>query len=316
MKFLTLINGLHSMQDVPTGTGSGIANGKNGKTIFVLDNGDYSTLQAAIDAASQGDILLVGAKSGGWGNITIPANMQLTIKGLQPPQAKNVIIGSVTFSPTTGANINLNEIWISNLFINTTNQQAVTFGGNVPARLRIIDCYVNSSHASSQTILANNTGANSSLYLYRNRLSAGTNTSPNPILQTSIYTRIFSCDIDYSGYAINVNGGTTEINNCVISYNTSNPVIQVQSNSLLVCGNASLIQNTGVNGSGVNFNNAANSAGAFANMTFDIATGTGKVLNGSGIVGFSDVNLVNSISGARNISVSGTITKAAYTKLT
>ena len=103
------------MQDVPTGTGSGIANGKNGKTIFVLDNGAYSTLQAAIDAASQGDILLVGAKTGGWGNITIPANMQLTIKGLQPPQAKNVIIGSVTFSPTTGANININELWLSNL---------------------------------------------------------------------------------------------------------------------------------------------------------------------------------------------------------
>lgn len=316
MKFLTLINGRYSMQDVPTGTGSGMTNGKNGKTILVLDNGNYSTLQAAIDAASQGDVLLVGAKAGGWGNIVIPANMQLTIKGLQPPQAKNVIIGNVTFSPTTGANINLNELWISNLFLNTANQQALIFGGNVPARVRLIDCYANSTHANAQTILANNTGAGSSIYLYRSRLSAGNNTSINPILLTSLYTRIFSSDFDYAGYAINVNGGTTEINNCVLSYNTTNAVIQVQANSLLVCGNASLIQNTATNGSGVNFNNASTSVGAFANMTFDIATGSGRVLNGSGIVGFSDVNLTNSILSARNISVSPGITKAAYTKLT
>lgn len=316
MQFLTLINGQTILQDMPSGTGTGIANGKNGKTILVLDNGTYPTLQAAIDSASQGDIILVGAKSGGWGAITIPANMQLTIKGLQPPQAKNVIIGSVTFSPTTGANINLNELWLSNLFINTTNAQAITFSGNAPARLRVIDCYVNSTHANSQTILLNNTGSGSSAYLYRCRLASGNNTTPNPIIQTSIYTRFFNCDVDYGAYALNVNGNTTEINNCVFSYNNSIPVIQVQSNSLLVCGNASLIQNTGANGSGVNFNNASTSFGAFANMTFDIATGAGKVLNGSGIVGFSDVNLTNSILSARNISISPTITKAAYSKLT
>lgn len=80
----------------------------------------------------------------------------------------------------------------------------------------------------------------------------------------------------------------------------------------LLAGAGTLISNTMTNATGINFNGASAVAGLFA-MTFAIGTGTGKVLNGTGIVGFSTVNFSNSVLQSYNTSISGTITKAAYT---
>jgi hypothetical protein len=79
---------------------------KGTKTIFCIDNGDYATGQAAIDAAAAGDTILFGVKQGGWGNLVIPAGKTLSLIGLNSPRYPGATIqmGSITFNPNTGIN--------------------------------------------------------------------------------------------------------------------------------------------------------------------------------------------------------------------
>jgi hypothetical protein len=73
-------------QDVLAGPGSGSQaatvkgmGGATSKTLFVIEGGSYTTVQQAINAASDTDIILVGPKASGgsWGPATFPAQKRL-----------------------------------------------------------------------------------------------------------------------------------------------------------------------------------------------------------------------------------------------
>ncbi|HMW08047.1 MAG TPA: hypothetical protein PK079_22630 [Leptospiraceae bacterium] len=117
--------------------------------LWCVDGGTYATLQSAVDAAVDSTTILVGVKgSGSWGDVVLPANKRINIVGLQGKNGLIAQVNSVTFSPTTGLNINLNQCVLANLFINlatNVNNPALTFGGTAPARLRVYDCYTNTN---------------------------------------------------------------------------------------------------------------------------------------------------------------------------
>lgn len=112
------------------------------KVYLVVEGGQYATIQAAIDATPTGtnivpaySVILVGPKantgggaSGSWGPAVLAANKSLMITGLGGAQtAKDIRIDSLTLaSSAAGLNANLNENYISGLYITSAVGAATT----------------------------------------------------------------------------------------------------------------------------------------------------------------------------------------------
>lgn len=279
---------------------------KGSSTIFCIDNGDFATGQAAIDAASAGSTILFGAKSGGWGDLVIPAGKKLSLIALQSERSIYVKFGTITFSPTTGTQILENELYLESLYMVASTGAALTFGGTAPARIRINNCYIEAS-GTAKAIVMNNSNANSSGHL--NETTIISNSSAT-ITQSSIaYAREYRTTIDGTSLGLQLDSGTFEQSMSNYSLNYSGNVVNISGGTLLA-GN-SLFANSGANSSGV----AVATGAVFANSfnTFAIPTGTGYCVRGTGVHAYASNNYSNSALLAYNVKVQNTLTNVAYT---
>jgi len=279
---------------------------KGSKTIFCIDNGDFPNGQAAINAASPGDVILFGAKSGGWGDLVIPAGKKLSLMGLQSERAIYAQFGSITFSPTTGTQILENEIHIESLYFQVSSGAALTFGGTAPARIRVNNCYILAS-GTARGFLLNNSNPASSAYMTETTIVSSSSAT---ITQSSVaYVREYRTTIDGTSLGLQLDSGTFEqsMSNYVLNY-TGN-VINISGGTLLA--GQSLIANNGANSSGV----AVAAGGVFASSfnTFAIPTGSGYCVRGAGIHASTTNNYSNSALLAYNVKVQNTLTNVTYT---
>lgn len=283
--------------------------------LWCVDGGSYATGQAAVNAAVDNTIILFGAKaSGNWGDIVLPAGKRIHLVGLQAKSGLLVVVNSITFSPTTGLNINLNECAIENLYIQNTsipNNAALIFGGTAPARLRVYNCYINASSGSGDLITASNSGSGSSLYLDNCVINGGASTKT--VLTSSCYVRVNKCK-DFFGGAkgIQINSGTCEINDSIIQCNSTNEVINIANGGLLYGGLMS-VKNDTTNGSGIVIQTGG--VASYAASGFDVAAGTGYCVRGGagGILVYDRFTFSNSSLQARNVKFQNTIALYTFT---
>lgn len=279
---------------------------KGSNTIFCIDNGDFATGQAAIDAAAAGSTILFGVKTSGWGDLVIPVNKKLSLIGMQSERSIYVKFGTITFSPTTGTQILENELYLESLYMVASSGAALTFGGTSPARIRVNNCYIGAS-GTAQAIVMNNSHANSSGYLNETTIVSSSSAT---ITQSSIaYAREYRTTIDGVSLGLQIDSGTFEqsMSNYVLNY-TGN-VVNISSGALLA--GQSLFANSGANSSGVAVALGAVFASSF--NTFAIPVGTGYCVRGAGFHASTTNNYSNSILAAYNVKVQNTLTNAAYT---
>jgi hypothetical protein len=281
-------------------------------TIFCIENGDYSTGQAAVDAANSGDTILFGPKSslGNWGNITIPAGKRLNLVGLGSERNIIVRVGAITYAPTTSTVTN-NEVSIANLFIDGgASTTSLTFNGTAVARLRLNNCYINNSTVACMSLI--NSGTGSSCLVFACTIGGSTSAT---VITSSLWLAQFS-NSTISGSAVTnleVTGGNTVAGICSFQCNSdTNPVITI-SGGAFVCGQGSITNST-TNGTGVNISTAG---AVFSNMYnyFSVATGTGYCVTGvSGGVHLYGNNIFNdSAAAAGNVKMKNTLTNLPYT---
>lgn len=293
-------------------TSAGNSIQKGTKTIFCIDNGDYATGQDAINSASPGDTILFGAKSGGWGDIVVPAGKKLSLKGLQSERCIYIEMGSLTFSPVSGTQIVENELYIDSLYFYKTTGTVVTFGGTAPARLRMTNCYILSG--TNRPIECINTyssgGVFSSVYLTGCIVINGGSLAP--ALETSTpYVQVRKTSISNGSVALLINAGTTETVHCEFTCNSTGNVANVIASGASLSSNNCLFSNSTTNGSGV----AVATGGVFADFldVFAIATGTGYCVRGTGVHIYAGQNLSNSAALAYNVKMQNTLTNLPFT---
>lgn len=284
---------------------------KGTKTILCIDNGDYATGQAAVDAASAGDTIIFGAKSGGWGNLVIPAGKKLSLMGLQAPRTPYVAVGTITYSPSSGTNITENELYVDSLFITSSSTTCVAFGGTNLGRIRLSNCYIyptGTNKAIELTNTASSGGVTSSAYLHDCIiLSTGTTAT---LLETSTpYVKLYRTSFDSGLLSLKVNAGSVESDSCAFTVNQASEVINIAGGSFL-CGRT-LITNTATNGSGV----AIAATGVFSSNhnTFSVATGTGYCIRGTGYHLYGTQLINNSALSAGNVKIQSTVQSFAFT---
>lgn len=264
---------------------------KGTKTIFCIDNGDFATGQAAIDAASGGDTILFGVKQGGWGNLVIPAGKTLSLMGLTNPRfpGTTIQIGSITFNPTTGLNPNLNELHLANLYILApAGSSCLTFGGTAPARVRADGCYFYSNTVTG--IVINNTDATFSSARFQDceiQSSVATNTH---VSAASRYVTFNRCNFGNGNKVIDVIAGVVEIALSRLEVNSASAIVTASSTvapTFLSIGSC-LIANNTTNGSGVTLSKGAPALN-FVNSSnlFTIAGTGGFCVSGTGIHAYS-----------------------------
>ena len=280
---------------------------KGTKTIFCIDNGDYATGQAAINAASPGDTVMFGVKSGGWGDLVIPAGKKLSLIGLQSRRAVMVQVGSISFAPTTGLNTNENELYIESLFITSNSANALSFGGTAPSRIRLNGCYIYTSGATTQLCNFTNSNSLSSWYIYDSILL--TANSQDVIRNSANYGRIFYSTIDSVGILIKNTAGLIDVRECILSTNFTGNAVEVSGGSIL-CG-YSQIANSGTNASGVLVSAGALFAGSY--NSFAVTSGTGYCVRGTGYYVYGPTVFANSAIGAYNVKVQNTLTNLPIT---
>jgi len=262
-----------------SGGGGGI--GPTNKVHYVVQSGSYATIQAAIDAAADLDVIFVGPKTGGgsWGPATFSAGKRLAVIGLQAKYEEHAQIDSVTFSPATGLNILLNTVYIRGLFINSdfSATTGVTFGGTAPARLRMQECFIYNSGQSGTGVVSSNSGTGSSLTIDNCIIQSGNNSGIG-VNHVRGYTAIKSgSEISRYQYQLQCAGGNVEILNTMLEGLAANEVIRI-SGGTVTCG-YSTIKNSTNNSSGVNLTTAGAVFG-MGDATFAIATGTGYCVRG------------------------------------
>jgi len=277
-------------QDVLAGPGSGSQaatvqgmGGATTKTHFVIEGGAYATLQAAVDAASANDVIMVGPKAtGDWGNVLLNVvNKPLTIAAVSGAGANKIVaVGSVTYDLGTSGpalNVSLNETYLTGLYIQGSfaggSAVTLTGGANYPGRLRLYGCYVlNSSATGAAAVTNSNQGSASSLYLDACVVSLTPSAAGSAIVQSSGYTVIRNrCDVSGSlgagatGNAIRITGGTMEIYDSYISVSRAVPAISITGGTTFVSAGYSTILS------------ASNAAGASA-----VSIGTAGATFGAG----------------------------------
>jgi hypothetical protein len=264
---------------------------KGTKTIFCIDNGDFATGQAAIDAASAGDTILFGVKQGGWGNLVIPANKTLSLVGLTSPRYPGATIqmGSITFSPTTGLDPNLNELHLCNLYILApVGSSAIVFGGSAPARLRVDGCYIYSNTVAG--IVVNNTDTTSTSARFQDCEIQSSTTTNTHISSASRFVTSNRCNFGNGNKAADVVAGVFEFNLCRIEVNNSGAIVTAGSAiaPTYVSMGSCIVSNTTANSGGVALTQGAQPL-TFVNISnvFNIPVGTGYCVSGTGTHAYS-----------------------------
>lgn len=286
------------------------------KVFLVVDGGDYTTLQEAVDEATSEDTILVGPLPAGqsWGDVTFPAEKKISIVGLNNAQNPHIQVGKFTFAPTTG-NINDNEVWIEKLYFegNFDSSPAFNFSGSAGGRVRLRDCYFFdlSAAGSGDSVIVDNSFAGSSLYIDSCTMNGVSGNTGNHVYHKQGFTSIRNYSIiSNKGRGIRCDAGVVEFFNSRIEINSTSDVLQVNGGQVL-CDKSVIINGT-TNGTGVDLTTAGAVLSA-AHSAFVIATGTGYVIDG--VAGTVLFHIANSYSNnaitSYNVKVKNTITTAA-----
>jgi len=302
----------------PTWQAAGGA-GLGSKVLLVVEGGSYATVQAAIDAASDTDVILVGPKAshGSWGPAVFSAGKRLSLIGLGPKVGEVAAkIDSITFSPTTGLNILLNTVYVRGLFITGDFSLAtgVTFGGTAPARLRLQECFVYNSGASGNGVTSNNSGSGSSLYIDNCTVQAASSAGVGLDHVQGYTIAKNGVEISRWQYPVQCAAGSVEVYNATIDgTGIANEVIRITGGLVTVA--YSTVLNRTTNSSGVNMTTAG-AAFAISDASFTIATGTGYCVNGvaSTVYLYGNVSYTNTAAAAYNVKVKNTITALPITQ--
>ena len=219
-----------------------LALGPGQKVLWLVEGGQYATLQAAFNAATEGDTIVIGPKATGtWGDLTIAENKTMSIVGMNGPQGKTAKIGAVTFSPTTGGlNINRNEYFFANVMISGSfASQAVLFSGTGAGRMRFVGCYVDNTSATGDGVVNSNTfntGTSSSLYLDNCVVQVVTTTGVG-LRHSGQYTWIKNrTQIEGGLHAIEQTAGSVDIVGASIAANGATSTVELSGTASLTMG--------------------------------------------------------------------------------
>jgi hypothetical protein len=298
--------------------------GLGSKVLLVVEGGAYATIQAAIDAAADWDVILVGPKASGasWGPAVFSPGKRLIVSSLLSKWSTQVRVDSITFNANSGLNSLLNTVFVRGLFINssfTALAPGVNFYGSAPARLRLQECSIYNSNAATGTgVVSNNSGAGSSLYIDNCIVQSGASTGIGVDHQQG-YTAIRNdSEISRYQYPLQCAAGNVEILNTILDgTGIANEVVRITGGTV-TCG-YSTIKNTTTNASGVNLT-AGGAVIGMGDATFSIATGTGYCVNGPAAATptaaylYGNVTYSNSLAGAFNVKVKNTISAIAVTQ--
>jgi hypothetical protein len=304
----------------PTANGVGLGS----KVLLVVEGGAYATIQAAIDAAADWDVILVGPKAAGasWGPAAFVPGKRLVVASLGSKWSTQVRVDSITFNVSSGLNVLLNTVFVRGLYINssfTALAPGVNFYGTFPGRLRLQECFLFNSNAAGGTgVVSNNSGSGSSLYLDNCIVQSGASTGIGVDHQAG-YTNIRGdSEISRYQYPLQCAGvapaSNVEILNSVLDgTGIANEVVRITGG--LVTLGYSTIKNTTANASGVNLTAAGATLG-MGDATFAIATGTGYCVRGvaSSFYLYGNVTYSNSAAGAFNVKVQTAVTSLPVTQ--
>jgi hypothetical protein len=251
---------------------------KKGSVIWCLPGGEYATLQAAIDAASAGQVILLG--EGAWGNATLKAGVNIV--GLNAPRNVTVSVGQLSFAPTTGGAVD-NQIFLSNLFINgSSTASGVSLGGTAPVRLNLSGCYLFKGSGTSSLISLTNTDATATTVRMDGCIVNSSGSDGTLVTTNARYLRITNSELFGAEKALVANGGLIQIAFSSIETNSAAEIIQVAAGTI-ESTSSSLIRNLTAGGSGVSV--AAGGVFVVTTLTlFDVAAGAGYCVKGAGSV--------------------------------
>jgi len=284
---------------------------KGSKIIFCIDNGDYPNLQSAIDVASSGDVILVGPKASSWGDIELKAGV--SIVGLQPPRGRDVVVGRISFSPSSGT-LSENLVSVCNL---RTEQQSgknsLFIGGSAGYRVRFDGMwFFRNEVIQEDVILIQNNTSGSACYIDNSVIGVNSaNTTYGSLLKTNCpYIKVNNCDMPGGNLPIHVEAGLLECLRTKVEANTSNKLMQIDAGATVIFGSG-LLRNLASNANGVDLNGTLSFGGS---SVFDIGVGTGYCIYGNGVylhdnsATFANINIIN----PRNVKVKNTLTIAQY----
>jgi hypothetical protein len=280
--------------------------------LWCVVGGDYATLQDAVNAASSGDTILVGPNLTGWGDVTFPAQKLITVTGLSAAaHTPTIQIGKVTYSPTVGT-ANENNIFLENLYVSGdfNGSQGVLFAGTAPARLRITGLLVsNVSALGGNGIVSNNSGSGSSLYID----NCLTNASPvgTMLVHTQGFTQMHDTELSAGAAAFSCAAGNLSVFTSRMEYALAGAVGVITGGTVTMT--TTFIRNTTTNGSGI----SVASPGVFIldSSIFDVRTGTGYCVSGTGAFLYGQVTFSNVAAVLpRNVKTQNTLTQAQMTQ--
>ena len=261
----------------PTANGVGLGS----KFLLVVEGGAYATIQDAINAAVDWDVILVGPKAAGasWGPVTLSPGKRLAIEGLGDKWSTQVKVDSITFNVSSGTilpnSVVVRGLYISGSFVGT---QGVNFYGASPGRLHLQECYVYNTGATGSGVVSDNSNAASALYLDNCLVQSGSSGGIG-LDHRQGYTDVRGdSEISRYQYPLQCAGGTVEVSDTILDGSgIANEVVHI-SGGLVTVG-YSTIKNSTTNSSGVNLPTAGAAFG-MGDATFAIATGTGFCVTG------------------------------------
>lgn len=296
--------------------GAPLIEGKSGNTILITkEGGEYASLQAAIDAAVDGDVVVVGA--GNWGDVVLKGGVSLM--GLQPPKALQVVLSSLTFAPDEGGTAADNTVYVSNLLISGgANETLLTLGGDDPIRAYFsgVRVYRDEAPATTAMVVCAGDDATSTIEFVDCLFTheGGQVASAITLLSTSVrYLNLVDCYFANGGRCLDVTDGNLVVA-ATTRFETGSTVaaLRVGASCTLSLGSC-LVTNSGTNASGVELV-AGTSTLVASNTGFNVAAGTGKAVLAPAAAGiFVKGNVV--ANPGSNSSVSAGVTPVALTAI-
>ena len=293
--------------------GAPLIEGKSGNTILITkEGGEYASLQDAIDAAVAGDVVVVGA--GNWGDVVLKGGVSLM--GLQPPKALQVVLSSLTFAPDEGDTAADNTVYVSNLLISGGgNDTLLELGGNDPIRAYFsgVRVYRDEATATTAMVVCAGDDATSTIEFVDCLFTheGGQVASALTLLSTSVrYLNLVDCSFANGGRSLDVTGGDLVVA-ATSRFETGSTVaaLRVGANCMLSLGSC-LVANTVANASGVELM-ASTSTLVASNTGFNVTAGTGKAVLASAGGVFVKGNVV--ANPGTNSAVSVSVTQVALT---
>lgn len=290
----------------------GSIDGKTGRTVIITkttaNGGVYADLQAAVDDAVAGDVVLVGA--GSWGAVTLKAGISLM--GLQPPLADDVVLSKLTFSPTSGS-ASTNTVYVSNLRLSSAANEPVLVLGHASTPVRVtmsgVRVYRNNAAATTAMVSCIGDVAGSSIYMKDCMFThegAQVASSITLLSSSSRYLDLVACQFSAGGRCLDVTAGLTAASLCRFETSSEISALRVASGTTLTIGN-SFIRNLGsTSPTGIELAGTC----AASDCVFDVAPGTGRAIQGAGTLVRN--NLVAG-PGTNHLAVG--VTQGAFTAL-